>query len=468
MDTLQFDIYRTGDIHRFSELTEFVMDIIDIPNDRSKEYYHNRDFVRNLLANLIISKEYSVYIRYSRDIKQWSINSRYYKLYLKYPIMCRIIDLFLEYGFIEQIKGYYDRETKRGYITRMRPTSKFTAILNDFDMTDIKYLSKDNPDEVIWLRDKSKTAILYKDTRRIKRMRADLIKYNDFIAEQKVEIRCDNPFNMKIEKFDMLIIYSMKGILQNISYNIININKANSNSNNSSRYSSNSSSSSKCSNYNTTHKISLSHLYLSLDYLHLQRIFSAEKFSLGGRFYGSVHQIFGGEIRKHIFINGEPTIELDYSAMHIRMLYHLINREYTGDPYMALCDHPDDRPYLKKVSMVLINCPRDKKVVWAIKGAIEKDNKLKPISNSKIQEYINRFTKHHPDIARFLQSGIGLKLQNMDSNIMNSIMKGCVKQGIPILPVHDSAIVQSEYRDILYALMVEEYEKVMGFKPKIK
>jgi hypothetical protein len=35
------------------------------------------------------------------------------------------------------------------------------------------------------------------------------------------------------------------------------------------------------------------------------------------------------------------------------------------------------------------------------------------------------------------------------------------------LSVYDSVIVAEQYRDILYEIMITEYEAVMGFKPRL-
>ena len=55
--------------------------------------------------------------------------------------------------------------------------------------------------------------------------------------------------------------------------------------------------------------------------LSLTRIFSKGSFELGGRLYAPI-QNYTKQTRKYFYLNGEPTIEIDYSSIHPHMLYH--------------------------------------------------------------------------------------------------------------------------------------------------
>jgi len=63
----------------------------------------------------------------------------------------------------------------------------------------------------------------------------------------------------------------------------------------------------------------------------LHRVFNRGDFNLGGRFYGAHWQNIGE--RERIKINGEDTVELDYAAMHIRLLYAEAGKPPPRDPY---------------------------------------------------------------------------------------------------------------------------------------
>jgi hypothetical protein len=56
----------------------------------------------------------------------------------------------------------------------------------------------------------------------------------------------------------------------------------------------------------------------------LHRVFLDRRHKLdrGGRFYGAWYQNIPKEYRQHIMIDGAPTMELDYSALHPNLLYY--------------------------------------------------------------------------------------------------------------------------------------------------
>jgi hypothetical protein len=63
-------------------------------------------------------------------------------------------------------------------------------------------------------------------------------------------------------------------------------------------------------------------------------VFHRGDFANGGRFYGGHWQNIpakGG--RDRIFINGEPTTEVDYRGLHIRLLYQEAGKAMPADPY---------------------------------------------------------------------------------------------------------------------------------------
>ncbi|MCP5405545.1 MAG: hypothetical protein H6922_04930 [Pseudomonadaceae bacterium] len=80
---------------------------------------------------------------------------------------------------------------------------------------------------------------------------------------------------------------------------------------------------------------------------YVTRLFCRESLECGGRFYRGFWQNMKsgkrGESpsRKDILINGEPTVELDFQALHINMLYALAGAEpLQEDPYTGIGDYP--------------------------------------------------------------------------------------------------------------------------------
>jgi hypothetical protein len=86
----------------------------------------------------------------------------------------------------------------------------------------------------------------------------------------------------------------------------------------------------------------------------LCRIFNNRSFQLGGRFYGGWWQNTPQEYRRHITIDGEPTDEADYSALHPRLLYAKEGLDSAEDPYDVGLD-PEHRGWVKPAFHALIN-----------------------------------------------------------------------------------------------------------------
>lgn len=169
----------------------------------------------------------------------------------------------------------------------------------------------------------------------------------------------------------------------------------------------------------------------------------------GGRLYGE-HQQINADDRANITINGNPTIELDYSALHPNMLYAMQGIQLQEDPYAFIAN---DRPLAKKVLNILINANDEDSAIGAVKAYI-KENKL----NEDAYNCIMLAKNQHSGIKQFFHSGIGLQLQNKDGKIALHIIKALQGMKIPCLPVHDSFIVPEDKAKALEQTMLKVYQ----------
>ena len=62
---------------------------------------------------------------------------------------------------------------------------------------------------------------------------------------------------------------------------------------------------------------------VEFDFKTVHGVFNDGRFDHGGRYYGPWWQNVRKELRPHILINGIPTHECDYTALHIHLLYGL-------------------------------------------------------------------------------------------------------------------------------------------------
>lgn len=212
--------------------------------------------------------------------------------------------------------------------------------------------------------------------------------------------------------------------------------------------------------------IGISKLVFTLEYEYLHRVFNRNSFDLGGRSYGALHQNLPRNMRPFILIDGDPTFEIDYSALHIMMLYHLEGIDYQDDPYIV-CGGADMRGTYKAVALVAINAKNEKSAYGAIRDELKSRSIPLPGAEKPLVTLVKTFKEAHKPIGKYLFSDIGLTLQNYDSEIMNNVLVSLMNLGIPALPVHDSMIIAEQHQDICREKMVQKYKEVMKFEPKI-
>lgn len=230
----------------------------------------------------------------------------------------------------------------------------------------------------------------------------------------------------------------------------------------------------------------IKHLECEMKKKSLHRVFNRAslEFDKGGRFYGAFYQGISGDIRKRILINGNETVELDYSGHHLRMLYHQLGQKYEKDPYDFAWEEErkkyrlsgealekkkkEVRNKYKLVGLISINSEETCAPSAIRKVLIEAGI---PYGSGKgcIKTLMENMKKHHATIKDLLFKGVGVDLQNDDSKIMDDILAELTRKGIVGLPIHDSIIVEKQHEKLLETLMIEKYRKHMnGFEPVLK
>lgn len=237
----------------------------------------------------------------------------------------------------------------------------------------------------------------------------------------------------------------------------------------------------------------------------VRRVFNGD-INHGGRFYHTL-QNRPKEERKALLMDDEPVAELDFNALHVRLLYAEQGIEYPLDqcPYTAACKNPDDddeRKVVKVAALQVINDTSAKAAIAHLKGRqnpqrIEAhyryllERRRAHRSGSKPPERpqclpkggftpldetadyegaVCRFMAAHEPIAhRFHEPGQALKLQRSDARISERVIARCVERGWPVLPIHDSFVVQDRHGEALKTFMDDAYEaETGGFRCPIK
>ncbi|MBV9825130.1 MAG: hypothetical protein JO001_05590, partial [Alphaproteobacteria bacterium] len=197
----------------------------------------------------------------------------------------------------------------------------------------------------------------------------------------------------------------------------------------------------------------LDRAYINLRQNTLWRIFNVD-FGHGGRFYGPGVQTLPKVLRQQLRLNGEPVAEPDYNSHHITILYALEGLQLTGFPYDI---DPWPRNIVKRALLVLLNAPTLQSAI----GALTHDSGL-GLYLADARRLVQALKHKHNPIERHFHSGIGSRLQRIDSDMTESVLLGLIRQGIPGLPVHDSYIVPARYEDVARDQMGEAFETIIN------
>ena len=210
----------------------------------------------------------------------------------------------------------------------------------------------------------------------------------------------------------------------------------------------------------------------------LRSIHNQKNFERGGRLYNQsprsiCYQQLSKIQRSNILIDGERTVELDYSSLHIHLLYAKVGLQLEKDGYSFLA--PELRPAAKKLMLILLNCDAEHKLRSSLgetkynllcKGSFRtaKDNSmLAALEKMNTKEALAIAKEYHKPIKQFFCSGISLELQNLDAKIATAIVAGFATRGIPVLPVHDSFIIAKSCQEELREAMQTAYRDHTGF-----
>jgi hypothetical protein len=189
-----------------------------------------------------------------------------------------------------------------------------------------------------------------------------------------------------------------------------------------------------------------------------RRIFN-EKFCFGGRWYGPWWQNLPKKARSGLLINGEHTVELDYRACHLRLLYALRGLTLpfdiaNTDPYEV----PGfTRQEIKLAFNIMLNAKTKRKAFGAIKKCLEEEGFPEPDEHTK--KLMKAVAEHFRDLGQVWCTGIGLKLQNIDAKICRCVQRRLRKADAPNLSIHDSFVVPTSKTDLLRDVMEQEMER---------
>ena len=336
-----------------------------------------------------------------------------------------VLEALVSLGWVKEDIGGIRKGKK--VISTYKPAG---ALLERFQSIGIIWqTSKVNSKDPIVLRtkiDDERTDLPVPDTREVRVMRSNLKKLNKFIGEQAICLHMTNEHLIEIAD-------------------------------------------EMCSDdYQTDVSEEKKRRIFNFSHTRLRRIFSRGQMNKGGRFYDGWWENLPSKYRGYITINGEPTIEVDYSELHPRMMYLDNGLPIPdGDMYDIGLTYANDEEKDKKRSIIKI-CLNA--LLNDESGRYQLEDKQREILGISTKDLKKRLFKKHPIMKSFLKKGIGMTYQFRDSQIAEKVMLRLMDKGIICLPVHDSFICSyiKDKAEELINEMKAVYMEELGADPKLK
>lgn len=186
---------------------------------------------------------------------------------------------------------------------------------------------------------------------------------------------------------------------------------------------------------------------------------------LGGRWYGPWWQSLSGRGRQHLTIDGQPTIELDFSACQLRLL---LARCGHPDPLAGQIRHSDagldpyrvegiERQSVKSALLFMINADDPRRALRALSHKLRQSGDRE--ASRRARHIMRRVEASFPSLRNLWFTGIGLELQCVDAAVCTAIQRHMRDLDLPVLSIHDSfitfrhaeAVLQHTMRDCFNA-----------------
>ena len=424
---------RPFDVHRWSEYPEVKALTNEILHELFEKFPNKHTeskrekALRVLLLDLWCSlKEDPLqYIGIQLSSNAYQAGERYNKLHLKYGPIRECFKALVLAGYLVGYPGFYDHKTGIGRVTRIIATTKLRRRFLKTNWSNNIQLQRVD-DEVIILKGKDDKKIIdYVDNKLTMRMRDDVERYNRFIEDVQLDVSIRD-----------------KEIPENI-------------------------------------------------YLHrkaLYRVFNNSRFNQGGRFYGAWYQGYERWIRERITLDNKETVEIDFRGLHIILAYAMVGIDFhasTGedDPYLikdleySAEDLYKYRNLIKTTFLIMLNAKSENSAVKAVfskwkdnkeKSSVEKTEYPENVSHGQIKKLMVWIKNTHQPIAKLFNSGIGLDMQFLDSEIANRVLMKMIDKEMPVLPIHDSFVCKKQDEKVLREIMIDslhEQLKAMKLKP---
>lgn len=370
----------------------------------------------NLYQNYMVHK--NLLTGFDQNVNRYKPKSRYNKNQVSKAII-PVVKALRDQGYIGYANGNNSKVPwVESHIARIKPKLRLINIIRKHKVEANQIQKLPNTESIIVQvgQGSSKVKVDYDDTPVTNKMREDLIKYNNLLKRSHIDVNVIPEEGVIFGKSEYPIAITQKNKF-------------------------------------------------------IRRIFNDLEFETGGRYYGGWYQGLNSEWRNKITINLQPTIEADFSANGIKILYAIEKLEAPeGDAYdLTTVGYNNNkyspeqlRPLLKLCLLIMINAKSYRQAFEAIKG--DRNNptkKLAQVSNSELEVILKIFADKHNGIRKYFYSSFGAHLYKYDSTVAEGVINHFTTKGVPVLCIHDSFIIELKYKEELTAVMQDSFNNTM-------
>jgi hypothetical protein len=426
------DVWRTSNHPEVKEVVSILFEEMKTQGLVSTRYAEkHRKNLSAVVLDLYVAylSDPTMYIGYSRDRSKYSKGSRYKALFLSYELIIKSIDFLISNQYVENTHGYRHPDAPfKSRSSRMKATEKLIDLFKQKKVAP-RMMKRDEEEPLIILRDEAGNSIEYEETEETKRMTENL-----------------KSINKALEKFAILLYVTDEELKK------------------------------------LNERMAKDPEKGPIDFTNkkLKRIFNNSSFQQGGRFYGGWWQNVPRELRKYIRMDGKHVVECDYSGLHINMLYAMENLPMPEGDVYELDGYSNDvtfRRFVKQMLLVMVNSEKSKGHKWetarkAIHSAVHRTKELDlppeitSTTGKSLFPVMDAFEKKHEPIKHYLCTGIGIDLQNIDSQMAEKVLLHMTKQ-YAVLPLHDSFIIHHGFVGHLLDAMEQAFFETFGCKSKV-
>lgn len=166
--------------------------------------------------------------------------------------------------------------------------------------------------------------------------------------------------------------------------------------------------------------------------------------------------------RHKIKIDGMDVVEIDYNAMHLRLLAERHNVTLPpGDAYYAMLPEHQrtaaNRSVVKQCAIRILNCSSRKSALLTFREPLKDTVGHSFTGPTEVMEVLEKALGKA--VKHLYTDKLGLSLAYTESVIMSDVIAMFVALKKPILPIHDSAIALSADAELLAQAMGDYYRK---------